>query len=83
METKVPHEYAIDRVNDCLALAGLPPASVLHVPGENAPHRRTPLGCALDHLERKLGLARASWRDGHRLQVGQRLAAVESAVGRA
>lgn len=76
------HEYAIDRVNDCLALAGLPPASDLYRPGENVPHRRTPLGCALDHLERKLGLLRDNRRDGRRLQVGERLAAVENAVGR-
>jgi hypothetical protein len=79
----VQHEYAIDRVNTCLARAGLPPANVLHVPGENVARRRTPLGCALDHLERKLGLERNAQRDGRRLQVGERLAAVEIAISRA
>ena len=73
-------QFTIDRVNQCLAHAGLPSASDLYTPGQSAPRRRSPMGCALDHLERKLGLEREHWREGHRLQVGERIAAVETAM---
>jgi hypothetical protein len=71
-------QFTIDRVNQCLAFAGLPPAHDLFAPDND--RRRSHLGCALDHLERKFGLEREHHRDGHRLKVGERVAVVEKAV---
>jgi hypothetical protein len=73
---------SIDRVNDCLAVARLPTVSDFHVPG-STPRRRSAVAAALDRLERKFGLEREHWREGHRLLIGQRIAAVEAAMARA
>jgi hypothetical protein len=68
-----------DRVDHCLATARLPSIKDIHVPGATQ-RRRSAVASALDLLERKFGLEREHWRDGHRLQIGERIAIVEAAI---